>query len=572
MKRQALNPFLPLDEYIPDGEPHVFGDRLYLFGSHDTEGGTRYCSEGNYLCYSAPLDDLSDWRCEGEIFHVSQNPHCVPGEKNDLYAPDVVRGNDGRYYLYYIIDGKTPATGHNMIHVAVCDTPAGRYEHYGFVRNADGSPYRKYLDGDPAVINDDGVIRLYHGWSLSMVAAGANRAGAGEEEKRKFQEQEASRPAMPEPGSPAMKEALKPVYRMLFERSGGEVDALEEPLMGANTVVLQDDMLTVEGEPRRIVPGQFDTPGDCSFYGHAFYEAASIRKIGGLYYFIYSSENSQELCYATSRYPDREFVYGGTIISNGDVGYRGRKAEDRLNMTANNHGSLECVNGQWYIFYHRQTHNSTYSRQACAEPVRIGEDGRIAQVECTSCGLNGGPLAPEGAYPAPYACNITNGHMPHATNTVVNADIPYITHGDAERYITNIKDGTRIVFKYFALDGEYLVTLRTRGEGQGAYVISAQEKDGDCGSAASGAEAEGTSVSGKKAENEQAFGPDREGCPKGEETTARAAVEPSQDWQETAVRISGHGTKALCLRYESETPEEGEQKATQLLSVAFARA
>ena len=31
MKKQVFNPFLPLGTYIPDGEPHVFGDRVYLF-------------------------------------------------------------------------------------------------------------------------------------------------------------------------------------------------------------------------------------------------------------------------------------------------------------------------------------------------------------------------------------------------------------------------------------------------------------------------------------------------------------------------------------------------------------
>ena len=35
-----MNPFLPLWEYTPDGEPHIFGDRIYLFGSHDTEGAS----------------------------------------------------------------------------------------------------------------------------------------------------------------------------------------------------------------------------------------------------------------------------------------------------------------------------------------------------------------------------------------------------------------------------------------------------------------------------------------------------------------------------------------------------
>lgn len=38
MKTQVTNPYLPLDVCVPDGEPHVFGHRLYVFGSHDEEG------------------------------------------------------------------------------------------------------------------------------------------------------------------------------------------------------------------------------------------------------------------------------------------------------------------------------------------------------------------------------------------------------------------------------------------------------------------------------------------------------------------------------------------------------
>ena len=79
IKKQAMNPFLPLWEYTPDGEPHIFGDRIYLFGSHDTEGGDRYCSKGDYVGWSAPLDDLSDWRYEGVMYSAEQDPHTRPG-------------------------------------------------------------------------------------------------------------------------------------------------------------------------------------------------------------------------------------------------------------------------------------------------------------------------------------------------------------------------------------------------------------------------------------------------------------------------------------------------------------
>ena len=65
----AWNPLLPPWEHIPDPEPQVFWSRAdgewrcYLYGSHD-DTGRGYCGF-NYLLYSAPVYDLSDWRCEG---------------------------------------------------------------------------------------------------------------------------------------------------------------------------------------------------------------------------------------------------------------------------------------------------------------------------------------------------------------------------------------------------------------------------------------------------------------------------------------------------------------------------
>ena len=73
--KQVYNPYLPLNEYIPDGEPHVFGDRVYIYGSHDREGGETFC-ELDYVVYSADVEDLTDWKCEGTIYRASQDPHC----------------------------------------------------------------------------------------------------------------------------------------------------------------------------------------------------------------------------------------------------------------------------------------------------------------------------------------------------------------------------------------------------------------------------------------------------------------------------------------------------------------
>lgn len=84
MKKQVFNPYLPLDTYIPDGEPHVFGDRVYIYGSHDKEGGDNFCLL-DYECWSAPVNDLSDWRCEGIIYQAKQCPH-YSEVRQDLYA------------------------------------------------------------------------------------------------------------------------------------------------------------------------------------------------------------------------------------------------------------------------------------------------------------------------------------------------------------------------------------------------------------------------------------------------------------------------------------------------------
>ena len=67
------NPYLPLWEHLPDGEPRVFEDpdrpgkyRAYIIGSHDTSVD-RYCGS-DIRMWSAPVEDLTDWRDEGAIF------------------------------------------------------------------------------------------------------------------------------------------------------------------------------------------------------------------------------------------------------------------------------------------------------------------------------------------------------------------------------------------------------------------------------------------------------------------------------------------------------------------------
>ena len=174
-----------------------------------------------------------------------------------------------------------------------------------------------------------------------------------------------------------------------------------------------------------------------------------MRKIGNKYYFIYSAFTNQELAYATSDYPDRDFEFGGVLVSNGDIYYKGRVPKDRLARTGNTHGSIENINGKWYVFYHRQTRRDEYSRQACAEEIEILPDGTIPQVEMTSCGLNGAPLVAKGEYSAFISCNLTDGNLPHGR---FDYECPHLTSKGNDYYAAEIHTGTMMGFKYFSFD------------------------------------------------------------------------------------------------------------------------
>ena len=426
MARQAVNPYLPGYEYVPDGEPYVFGDRVYLYGSHDRFDGSSFC-EKDYVCWSAAVDALGDWRYEGVIYEKTKDPRFPDAKSRRMFAPDVQRGGDGRYYLYYAFDFS------GTIAVACCDSPAGTYQYYGEVHYPDGTALG-HADGDcfqydPGVMVDtDGRVFLYTGFCPQ-----------GDFQKRFH------------------------LTRPMAE--------------GGMFVELEPDMVPVKMGPKVVIPDQAHA-AETGFEGHAFFEAPSIRKVGDTYVLIYSSEQQHELCFAVSKEPDRGFQYRGVIISNGDIGYQGR--EKPLNYTGTNHGSIVEILGQWYIFYHRQTNGICYSRQGCAEKIEIGPDVTIPQVQITSCGLNKTALAGTGRYHAGIACCLMGreGAKPYYLDRRVEEDHPYITQDGPDRedhagqYIANLQAGARAGFRYFLLKDLRKISVSVRGSGRGKLQVS----------------------------------------------------------------------------------------------------
>lgn len=430
--KQAFNPYMPSWEYVPDAEPHIVGDRVYVYGSHDIFNGINFCL-GDYVCWSAPVDDLGNWKYEGCIFKREQDP-AAPRIRvtNGLAAPDMVQGPDGKFYLYYFMGGT------KMISVAVCDQPAGKYEFYGYVKYGDGTPIGKKdepFQFDPGIfMDDDGRLYLYTGFALQsnpILLAGSKATEHG---------------------------------AMCFELD-------------------PSDMLTVLTGPEYIgIAGEKEAPGT-SYEGHPFLEASSMRKFGHTYYFIYSSLNSHELCYATSDNPKSGFQFGGVLVSNGDIGLPGvPDVRHARNCTGNTHGSLIKINGKYYVFYHRHSNRKQSSRQAVAEEIRF-ENGVFYQAEMTSCGLNGGPLKGKGTYPASIACNVFGRKGTRFLSMIKHPKhgYPYLTQegGDresgAEQYIANMCDGAIAGFKYFDLTDTKGIEVKIKGRASGSLYICTGE-------------------------------------------------------------------------------------------------
>ena len=138
---KGANPYMPLWEHVPDGEPRVFehnGEkRVYVYGSHDIER-REYCGR-NYVVWSAPVTDLTDWTCHG----VSYETHY----DSILYAPDVVKKGD-TYYLY------AAEKRGGLIVVASAKAPWGPFE----------NPVETKLGFDPGIlVDDDGRVYAYWG-------------------------------------------------------------------------------------------------------------------------------------------------------------------------------------------------------------------------------------------------------------------------------------------------------------------------------------------------------------------------------------------------------------------------
>ena len=414
------NPFMPLWEHIPDGEPYVFEDpdqpgkyRVYLYGSHDNLVN-EYCGR-DQVVWSASVDSLNNWRYDGVILVVDKNgkgePFDSAGTADVLYAPDVTMVADANgKKTYYLFPNDQSGLRNGLI--AKSDRPDGPFEVCNWSTD-DPNKADGVLKFDPAVfVDDDGRVYGYWGFERSYAAE----------------------------LDPATMATVKP---------GTEI--VEDMISGRNQ------------------PGRF-----------RFFEASSIRKIKDKYIFIYSRftedgefglpTSNYTLAYAYGDNPLGPWTYGGTIIDG-----RGREIDEKLNPIAsatpdgNTHGSICEINGQWYVFYHRQTGTNEYARQAMVAPIDVmvqeGKGGKVTIIEgeYNSSGFALEGLNPLVRYPAGIACWYTGpkpathewpnntfygSYVASGYGTDDKFDAPYDLRNNTNPVVNNT-DGSIVGYKYF---------------------------------------------------------------------------------------------------------------------------
>ena len=344
----AQNPYLPLWEHVPDGEPRVFEDpdnpgklRAYIIGSHDTHF-TQYC--GNDIrMWSAPVENLTQWRDEGPIFSWF-----VSGQWDTMFAPDLVETIDkatGKktYWLY------PHSRGWQRVPM-VCkgDRPNGPFVPVNLTADGTKCVDGSLIDFDPSVFIEPVTNKKnpdFQKGYRAYVFYGFQHSTACELDQN----------------------------TMFSKREGTE---LIDPFIPASSA--DGRLLDKEGsEYKALYNGQ--NPLDFNFF-----EASSIRQIGNKYVMVFSGYSGKEyglgntnsaLRYAFGDSPLGPWRSGGVLVdSRGVVLNEDGSHLMTTNAGHNTHGSLQQINGQWYVFYHRPPRGFGYARQAMVAPVKITWD------------------------------------------------------------------------------------------------------------------------------------------------------------------------------------------------------
>lgn len=317
-RQRAISQPLVTHLYTADPSAHVFEGRLYIYPSHDIEGGVPFDDLGSHFC----MEDYHVFRQDtptsvpvdcGVALHIKD----VPWAEKQMWAPDAAYKN-GQYYLYF---PAKRADGLFQIGVAIAHRPEGPFK-------AEPEAIVGSYSIDPAVLRDeDGVHYMAFGglWGGQLQSYRDN------------------------------------VYAQTH------VEPLDdEPALGPRIARLSDDMKQFAEPSREIVildeHGQPLRAGD---HARRYFEGPWLHKYRGKYYLSYSTGNTHLLCYATADNVYGPYTWQGVILTP-VVGWT-------------THHSIVAFDGKWWLYYHDSLLSGgvTHLRSIKVSELRYDENGRI---------------------------------------------------------------------------------------------------------------------------------------------------------------------------------------------------
>lgn len=385
------NPILPLEYHVPDSEGHVMPDgKLYVYGSFDDREDV-YCSEKYHVVSTA---DMEHWTIHEESLNGNQIPWF-----NNPVAPKY-SGIDWSHPTPFIQkmiqrdleNGIDMKAKFEEAEKEEKEKPALLFAPDCLERNGKYYLYFCMPDDSEGVAMSDRPEGPFTN-PIQLPCGGIDPAIFIDDDGQAYY-----------------------YWGQLFSHGV----KLNEDMISFNRDEIVDDLVTEEE--------------------HFFHEGSSMRKIGDTYYYVYADMERGKptsLGYSTSKSPMGPFTYRGIIIDN-----------DGCDPASwNNHGSIECVNGQWYVFYHRCSRGVQQHRRLCIEKIEILEDGTIPEVKMTSQGI-GEPFVPSEVIKGYQACEMSG-----SVYIGVNEDAKSVE--EYPEVLMNISAGDKVMFRYVKSEQEW---------------------------------------------------------------------------------------------------------------------
>lgn len=483
----ASNPLFPSWEHVPDGEPHVWWSRddlewrVYITGSHDIDGES-YCGT-NYVLWSAPVYDLSEWRLDGTILDLA-------GANNNPYGAWRLFAPDAEYDYttdnYYLVDNEVRGTSV----LRATDNPAGPYDSNEVLWEIpSGTSF------DPALYIEDGTIYVLSSASQSSLVSDENQdlfANYGVDE------------ILAEIEADGYENSVLTLYQLTKNTDESE-NAMAYTIADVSFVPVEGKSYFPVYEGPSL-PGYIDELGkyvllhvtyeigfDGTWHNSGIGYAWTDDLMNGEWHY---GDNGVDDILDLEEYPEMASVLEsdsgslrgrhGNIISDTSGRYLVNPETGEMEFNAqptylhgNNHGGMVKVNGQWYFFGHRQTSTAMYSRQAVGGKITVttNEEGEplITPMEFTSSGV-ADSLDAFQTWDADITCYLRQGiDIPTRTmesnqatsfNEAAEGTVPYIVATRDEdsvhmTYITDLSDGNIAGYKYVDFgEEEQTVTMK----------------------------------------------------------------------------------------------------------------